>query len=108
MSLYRSVVSQGNILEFLLRGCHEAEAAKRFFSNALGASRTAAPRVITVARNAVYPKALHELKAARTIATGSELPQVKYHNNLVEQDHRYIPAQAFPACCSLLLLRAAW
>jgi transposase, IS6 family len=41
-------------------------------------------------KNAAYPKAIAELKAAGILAEGVELRQVKYLNNLVEQDHRFI------------------
>jgi transposase-like protein len=37
--------------------------AKRFFSKAIAASHTNTPRVITVDKNAAYPKAFKELKA---------------------------------------------
>jgi transposase-like protein len=46
--------------------------------------------VITVDKNAAYPKALSELKAAGAVPVSCELRQVKYLNNLVEQDHRFI------------------
>ena len=48
------------------------------------------PRVITVDKNAAYPKALHELQAARAVPIACELRQSKYLNNLIEQDHRFI------------------
>ena len=48
------------------------------------------PRVITVDKNAAYPKAVKELKGAGNLATSCELRQRKYLNNLVEQDHRFI------------------
>ncbi|GHO68209.1 hypothetical protein KSC_071010 [Ktedonobacter sp. SOSP1-52] len=51
---------------------------------------TLTPRVINVDKNAAYPKAIAELKAIGTLATSVELRQVKYLNNLVEQDHRFI------------------
>src|ERR1700730_11484416 len=88
--LYRAVDSQGNTLEFLLNPTRDAEAAKRFFSKTLAASHTVEPRVITVDKNAAYPKAFNELKAAATLASLCELRQSKYLNNLVEQDHRFI------------------
>jgi transposase-like protein len=88
--LYRAVASQGNTLEFLLSTTRDAQAAKRFFAKALGASHTMTPRVITVDTNAAYPKAIKELKAAGDLATSCELRQSKYLNNLVEQDHRFI------------------
>ena len=49
-----------------------------------------APRVINVDKNAAYPKAIVALKAAGTLPEHVELRQVKYLNNLVEQDHRFI------------------
>ncbi len=49
-----------------------------------------APRVINVDKNAAYPKAIAELKAASLLPEQVELRQVKYLNNLIEQDHRFI------------------
>jgi len=90
MYLYRAVDSQGNTLEFLLSPRREAEAAKRFFAKALVAPHTSTPRVITVDKNAAYPKAFKELKAEGIMPASCELRQSKYLNNLVEQDHRFI------------------
>ena len=50
----------------------------------------APPRVINVDKNAAYPKALNELQAEGTVPSQSELRQVKYLNNRIEQDHRFI------------------
>jgi transposase-like protein len=90
MYLYRAVDSHGETLEFHLSATRDAQAAKRFLTKALGASHTMTPRVITVDKNAAYPKALNELKAAETVSVGCELRQSKYLNNLIEQDHRFI------------------
>ncbi|HEY4389321.1 MAG TPA: DDE-type integrase/transposase/recombinase, partial [Ktedonobacteraceae bacterium] len=51
---------------------------------------TSTPRVINVDKNAAYPKAIDELKAAGVLPQHVELRQVKYLNNLIEQDHRFI------------------
>src|SRR6266852_1323400 len=113
--LYRAVDSEGNTLEFLLSPTRDAEAAKHFFvkalhSTACSAPQTcpveeqvaqptaaadpnptqSAPRVINVDKNAAYPKAMAELKAAGILPEQVELRQVKYLNNLIEQDHRFI------------------
>jgi transposase, IS6 family len=90
MYLYRAVDSAGNTLEFLLSATRDTQAAKRFFSKALAAPHTCPPRVITADKNAAYPKAIQELKAVGTLPEACELRQVKYLNNLVEQDHRFI------------------
>src|SRR5438067_6967595 len=90
MYLYRAVDSQGNTLEFLLSPKRDAEAAKRFFTKALAAPHSSTPRVITVDKNAAYPKAFKELKAEMGLPDSCELRKCKYLNNLVEQDHRFI------------------
>ena len=51
---------------------------------------TLTPRVINVDKNAAYPKAIADLKAAGILPESVELRQVKYLNNLIEQDHRFI------------------
>jgi transposase, IS6 family len=119
--LYRAVDSDGNTLEFLLSPTRDAEAAKRFFLKALpptacsisqaspvqeqAAQRAVpsdsntmrlVPRVINVDKNAAYPKAISELKAAGMLPKSVELRQVKYLNNLVEQDHRFIKRLRHP------------
>ena len=95
--LYRAVDSQGNTLDFFLSPTRDGEAAKRFFLKILAASHTVEPRVINVDKNAAYPKAFAELKAEGHIPEGCELRQVKYLNNLIEQDHRCIKRLTKPA-----------
>ncbi len=73
MYLYRAVDSQGNTLEFRLSPTRDAEAAKRFFTKTLAAPHTTTPRVISVDKNAAYPRAISELKAEGAIAEGCEL-----------------------------------
>ena len=98
MYLYRAVDSQGNTIEFLLSATRDAEAAKRFFVKALHATAgsapqarpieeqvaqptaaadptttMSAPRVINVDKNAAYPKAIAELKAAGILPECVEL-----------------------------------
>src|ERR1700761_408954 len=88
--LYRAVDSQGQTIDFLLSAKRDAEAAKRLFRKALGQPHTVNPRTITVDKNAAYPKAASEMKKAGELWRRSQLRQVKYLNNIVEQDHRRI------------------
>jgi len=88
--LYRAVDSQGNTLDFLLTAKRDALAAKRFLRKTLKAVHTSTPRVITVDKNPAYPKAIKELKAAKKFPEIVKLRQIKYLNNIVEQDHRGI------------------
>jgi IS6 family transposase len=94
--LYRAVDSEGKTLDFWLSPTRDAEAAKSFFLKTLVASHTSSPRVINVDKNAAYPKAFNELKAAGLISESCKLRQVKYLNNFVEQDHRFIKRRVKP------------
>jgi len=82
--------SKGNTLDFLLSAKRDAKAARRFFCKVLKAVHTQPPRVINVDRNAAYPPAIEQLQQDNTLAQQTQLRQVKYLNNLVEQDHRFI------------------
>jgi IS6 family transposase len=88
MYLYRALDSAGNTLDFLLSATRDAQAAKRFFSKTLAAPHTFAPRVITVDKNAAYPKAFNQLQVEGILPQSCTLRQSKYLNHLVEQDHR--------------------
>ena len=46
------------------------------------------PRAITVDKNPAYPSAVNELKNDRILPKKVSLRQIKYLNNIVEQDHR--------------------
>ena len=87
--LYSAVDSQGNSLDFLLCAKRDASAAERFLGKTLNAAHTQEPRVINVDKNAAYPPAVDDLKADEQLPKTTELRQVKYLNNRVEQDHRF-------------------
>jgi transposase, IS6 family len=79
---YRAVASRGQTIDFLLSAKRDAEAAKRFFRKALGQPNT----VNIVDKNAAYPKAAAEMKADGELWWRSRLRQMKYLNNILEQD----------------------
>ena len=54
------------------------------------------PRVINVDKNAAYPKAVETLKTNQQLPPDCELRQVKYLNNRIEQDHRFIKRRTRP------------
>jgi transposase, IS6 family len=88
--LYRAVDKCGQTIDFLLSAKRDAAAAKRFLSQALGQPHTVNPRTITVDKNPCYPKAVAEMKKDAELWRRSRLRQVKYLNNIVDQDHRCI------------------
>jgi transposase-like protein len=88
--LYRAVDSQGNTLDFMLSAKRDGKAAARFLHKVLKGQHTQLPRVVTVDKNAAYPVAMEVLRDDETLAETTKLRQVKYLNNVVEQDHRHI------------------
>ncbi|MCR8861132.1 IS6 family transposase [Bacillus pseudomycoides] len=90
MYLYRAVDSEGNTIDFYLSESRDKQAAKRFFKKTLATSHICKPRVITVDKNPAYPVAIQELKKEKHMPEGIQIRQVKYLNNIVEQDHRFI------------------
>jgi len=88
--LYRAVDSRGQTIDFLLSAKRDTAAAKRFFRKALAQPHTVNPRTITVDKNPAYPKAVMDMKQNAELWRRSQLRQVKYLNNIVEQDHRRI------------------
>src|SRR5665811_755660 len=88
--LYRAVDSNGNTIDFMLSAKRNKEAAKRFLKKALGSKHNQIPGAITVDKNPAYPSAVNELKNDRILPQNVNLRQIKYLNNIVEQDHRSI------------------
>ena len=94
--LYRAVDSDGYTLDFLLTAKRDAKAAKRFLAKALNAVHTHEPRVINVDKNPAYPPAVEQLQEEERIPEREKIRQVKYLNNIVEQDHRGIKRLVIP------------
>src|SRR5215213_3353049 len=88
--LYRAVDSRGQTIDFLLSAKRDAAAAKRFFRKALRQPHTVNPRTITADKNPAYPKATAEMKQDAELWRFSRLRQVRFLNNIVEQDHQHV------------------
>src|SRR3954454_24432857 len=86
--LYRAVDSHGQTIDFLLSAKRDAEAAKRFFRKALARPHTVNPRTITVDKKPAYPKAASEMKRDAELWRFSRLRQIRFLNNILEQNHR--------------------
>jgi transposase-like protein len=74
----------------MLSAKRDARAAERFFRQVLQSTHNQQPRVINVDKNAAYPPAIDELTEDQSLPKTTELRTVKYLNNIVEQDHRFI------------------
>jgi transposase-like protein len=88
--LYRAVDSDGNTLHFMLSAKRDGKAAACFFREVLKAVHTGTPPMINVDKHATYPAVMETLKGEEMLPGTTELRQVKYLNNVVEQDHRNI------------------
>jgi IS6 family transposase len=74
----------------MLSSKRNKKAAKRFLKKALSSNHNQIPRVITVDKNPAYPPAIDELKNDKILPKNVGIRQIKYLNNIIEQDHRSI------------------
>ena len=84
--LYRAVDKDGQTVEFLLTAKRDKAAAKRFFDKAIKTHGT--PTTVTIDKSGSNKAALDSIN--QTQDTPIEIRQIKYLNNLIEQDHRFI------------------
>ena len=82
--LYRAVDKSGQTIDFLLTEQRDERAAKRFLTKAI--RRHGVPEKITIDGSAANEAAIKSYNEAH--GTAIIIRQVKYLNNIVEQDHR--------------------
>nr|WP_239479395.1 IS6 family transposase [Lichenicola cladoniae] len=84
--LYRAVDKAGATVDFLLTAKRDRKAAPAFLCKAI--TRHRAPRTITIDKSGANTAAIDSYNTEHD--AGIKMRQVKYLNNLVEQDHRAI------------------
>ena len=84
--LYRAVDKQGQTVDFLLSAKWDKEAARQFFDKAMQYSDD--PETVTLDKSVANKAAMDDINADRNIPI--KVRQVKYLNNIVEQDHRAV------------------
>jgi putative transposase len=84
--LYRAVDKHGKTVDFLLTAKRDKAAAKRFFDKAVGANGD--PDKVAMDKSGANKAATDTINAGRAVPI--LVRQVKYLNNIVEQDHRAI------------------
>jgi transposase, IS6 family len=105
--LYQAVDSDGQTLDFLLSPRRDAVSAECFLRQALFSEHPTPPRVINTDKNPAYPKAVADLQAQGRLSISTTLRQVKYLNNLIEQDPRLIKRLSKPGL-GFKSWRTAW
>ena len=98
-SLYRAVDKEGSTIEFMLSAKRDVSAAKRFFKKMMRAEHRRLPFSISVDKNAAYPEAFSSSQAERIVPQDCKLRRVKYLNNVIEQDHRFIKKKLRASQC---------
>jgi transposase-like protein len=88
--LYRAVDSAGDTIEFMLSAKRDVSAAKRFFKKLMRADHRRLPFTIGTDKHASYPEAFAASIKERILPSDCKLRRVKYLNNVIEQDHRFI------------------
>ena len=88
--LYRAVGSAGQTIEFMLSAKRDVSAAKRFFKKLKRADQRRLPFTICTDKHASYPEAFATSVKEKVLPSDCKLRRVKYLNNIIEQDHRFI------------------
>lgn len=89
--LYRAVDRDGQILDFLLSERRDLAAARRFFKRAIGTNGV--PERVVIDKSGANLAGLQAVNVILKFTGGGrmiEIRQVKYLNNILEQDHRFI------------------
>jgi transposase, IS6 family len=97
--LYRAVDKEGQTIEFMLSAKRDVSTAKRFFKKMMRADHRRLPFSISVDKNAAYPEAFSTSQAERIVPPDCKLRRVKYLNNVIEQDHRFIKKKVRASQC---------
>jgi len=87
---YHAVDQPGQTIEFRLSAKRDASAAKRFTKSMMRADHGRLPLSVSVAQNAAYPEAFTASQEEKILPKDCQLRRVKYLNNVIEQDHRFI------------------
>lgn len=93
--LYRAVDKEGDTIDFMLSKKRDKKAALRFFGKAIGSSGV--PDKVTIDKSGSNKAGLDDINAllfflvfVNGLFLSINIRQIKYLNNIVEQDHRSI------------------
>ena len=92
--LYRAVDSEGNTIDFLLRERRDTEAALSFFRKAM--ENNGRPKKVNIDKSGSNNAALEACNKGVKKKRKITIRQIKYLNNIIEQDHRFIKKRTKP------------
>ena len=92
--LYRAVDKEGSTIDFLLRAKRDKSAAKAFFRKAF--RENGRPDKVTIDKSGSNKAALDYFNTDAPKEEEIEIRQVKYLNNIAEQDHRFVKKRTRP------------
>jgi len=91
------VGSNGDTIDFLLTTKRDKKFAKLFFSKVINSKNSKTLRAIVIDKSGANLSAIKEIKDENSDKLKNlEIRQIKYLNNIVEQDHRFIKRRIKP------------
>jgi len=100
--LYRAVDKEGQTIEFMLSARRDISSARRFFKKVMRADHRRLPFSINVDKNAAYPVAFTASQQDKVLPFDCKLRRIKYLNNIIEQDHRFVKKRVRARQCIML------
>ena len=97
--LYRAADKEGQTIESMLGARRDVAAAKRFFRKVMRAEHRRLPFSISVDKNAAYPEAFSASQEEKIVPNDCKLRRIKYLNNVIEQDHRFVKKKVRASQC---------
>ena len=86
--LYRAVDKEGNTVDFLLTKRRQKMSAQKFFNKAIG--NNGRPRIVNIDKSGSNKTDLWAVNKRDLSFKKIKIRQVKYLNNIIEQDHRRV------------------
>jgi transposase-like protein len=95
----KEILQDGSTIAFTLSAKRDASAAKRFFKQMVRTTHRRLPFSISLDRNAAYAEAFTASQVERIAPRDCEFRRVKYLNNVIEQEHRFIKKKVRASQC---------